>query len=217
MGVQAFERRLERLLEGTFTRTSRAGVQPAELVTRLRREMDHGRTLGTKSALVPNSFIVALAEPDAIRLDDLKELIESELVEAAREHAITLKAQFAGPITVGLVSDNQMKAGRIEIEARIVAGPGGAAGSLVRADGSRVVLGADVVSIGRLPECSIQVDDSQASRRHCEIRGEPDGWVIVDLSSLNGTKLNGSPIQTARLTDGDVISIGAVNLRFEAS
>ena len=150
MGVQGFERRLERLLEGTFTRASRGGVQPAEVAARLRREMDLGRTLGTKGAIVPNDFEIALSDPDADAFEAFIDVLDRELVEEAREHARTLKAQFLGPISVRLVRDERLKPGRIEITAAIVAGAGGTAGSLVLADGTRVPLGDQPASLGRL-------------------------------------------------------------------
>jgi pSer/pThr/pTyr-binding forkhead associated (FHA) protein len=41
--------------------------------------------------------------------------------------------------------------------------------------------------------------------------------VLVDLASTNGTMVNGQPVDHQRLVDGDVITIGAHHLRFEAS
>ena len=79
------------------------------------------------------------------------EQIEADLVEVAREHARTLDATFLGPIRVGLVHDDRLKDGRIEIEARTVAGAGGTAGSIVRVqDGTRLPLADRTVTIGRL-------------------------------------------------------------------
>lgn len=217
MGVQGFERRLERLLEGTFTRTSRGGVQPAELAARLRREMDLRRTLGTKGAIVPNDFEIALSDPDADAFEAFLDVLDRELVEEARDHARTLKAQFLGPISVRLVRDERLKPGRIEVQAEIVAGAGGTAGSLVLADGTRVTLGDDPTTLGRLSDCTVQIDDPQASRRHAEIRAVPDGHLLTDLGSLNGTSVNGRPTTEQVLADGDVITIGAVAIRYEAS
>ena len=217
MGVQGFERRLERLLEGTFTRASRGGVQPAEVAARLRREMDLGRTLGTKGAIVPNDFEIGLADQDADAFEAFIDVLDRELVEEARDHARTLKAQFLGPISVRLVRDERLKPGRIDLVARIVAGAGGTAGSLVLGDGTRVALGDQAATLGRLSDCTVQIDDPQASRRHAEIRPVPDGYLIADLGSLNGTSVNGRPTTEQVLSDGDVITIGAVAIRYEAS
>jgi hypothetical protein len=179
--------------------------------------MDLGRTLGTKGAIVPNDFEIALSDPDADAFEAFLDVLDRELVEEAREHARTLKAQFLGPISVRLVRDERFKAGRFEIKAGIVAGAGGTAGSLVLSDGTRVALGDLPASLGRLSDCTVQIDDPQASRRHAEIRPVPDGYLIADLGSLNGTSVNGRPTTEQVLSDGDVITIGAVAIRYEAS
>jgi pSer/pThr/pTyr-binding forkhead associated (FHA) protein len=79
------------------------------------------------------------------------------------------------------------------------------------------VLGEKVFTIGRLPDSDLPVDDALASRRHAEIRPEPDGYRVVDVGSLNGTTVNALPTKDHLLVDGDVIGVGAVAIRFEAS
>ena len=56
MGIQGFERRLERLVEGTFNKAFRSGLQPVEIGHRVTRVLDDGRTLGV------NGRPVALSE-----------------------------------------------------------------------------------------------------------------------------------------------------------
>ncbi len=54
----------------------------------------------------------------------------------------------------------------------------------------------------------LQVDDTQMSRKHCEITFEDDEYIIKDLKSSNGTWINGADREQAILTDGDIISVG---------
>jgi pSer/pThr/pTyr-binding forkhead associated (FHA) protein len=83
--------------------------------------------------------------------------------------------------------------------------------------GERVTVGNRVVSIGRLPECTITLTDPNVSRQHAEIRPGA-AIVIADLGSTNGTKVNGLRIDGERvLCDGDIISVGSTHLRFEAA
>ena len=96
-------------------------------------------------------------------------------------------------------------------------GDGGRVGALVLTDGSRLPLTEAIFSIGRLPDCDLTIDDALASRRHAEIRPEPDGYRLVDLGSLNGTTVNGTKVKEHLLGDGDLIGIAAVAIRFEAS
>lgn len=217
MGVQEFERRLERLVEGAFGKAFRSGLQPVEIVRKLLRELDAGRTLGVRGTVAPNHFVVALSTQDALRFDDYADVVEQELAAEAREHARREGYHFLGPVTVQLVEDPAIREGALEVEATIAKGPGGRAGALVLADGRRFRLGDRVVTVGRLPDCDVVVDDPRVSRRHAEIRPEPDGFRLVDLGSLNGTLVNGVPERDHLLDDGDLIGVGSATLRFEAS
>ncbi|MFQ5557715.1 MAG: FHA domain-containing protein, partial [Acidimicrobiales bacterium] len=67
-----------------------------------------------------------------------------------------------------------------------------------------------------LPECTISFDDPNISRNHAEIRPDGTGFVITDLGSTNGTKVNGARITRHRLVDGDRVSLGATVLDFRA-
>jgi hypothetical protein len=217
MGVQGFERRLERLVEGAFGKAFRSGLQPVEIARKLLRNMDNARTLGVRGTVAPNHFVVCLCEEDAIRFDAYADVLERELAEEAREHARTEGYHFIGPVMVQLVEDPRLKRGDLEVETAIKEGPGGRVGALVLPDGTRVDLDEGTFAIGRLSECDLVVEDPLASRRHAEIRPEPDAYRLVDLKSLNGTTVNGAPVKEHVLVDGDLIGIGAVVIRFEAS
>ncbi len=55
-------------------------------------------------------------------------------------------------------------------------------------------LGGDSIRIGRLAQADVVLSDSRVSRRHAEIRREPDGIVVLDRRSTNGSYLDGQPI-----------------------
>ena len=52
-----------------------------------------------------------------------------------------------------------------------------------------MVLGDFVVTIGRMPECTITLHDANVSRNHAEVRPSDDGYVVVDLGSTNDLDL----------------------------
>jgi sigma-B regulation protein RsbU (phosphoserine phosphatase) len=81
-------------------------------------------------------------------------------------------------------------------------------------EGRRVPVGSLMV-IGRGNVCDLVVTDLAASRRHLEIRPLNGGWECRDLGSRNGTLVNGRPIASCRLEDGDEIAVGETRLRFE--
>jgi FHA domain len=69
--------------------------------------------------------------------------------------------------------------------------------------------------VGRDPQCDISHADPRLSRRHAEFRVTPDGVVVRDLGSRNGTQVNGVPVQETVLTPGDVVQIAHLTLRFD--
>ena len=218
MGLQQFEQRLERLVEGAFAKALRGGLQPVEIARRLTREMDLLRRVGVRGLIAPNAFTVLLSVPDAERFDSFAEALARELGDAARDHARTEGYVFVGPVTVVLHSLDTLRAGRFVVKAEVREGTDGmATGSVVLPDGSRIVLDLEPITIGRLPECTVVLNDQNVSRRHAEIRRLGDDVVVADLRSTNGTKVNGAPVTERVLEDGDDITVGTTTLRFEVS
>lgn len=220
MGMQGLERRLERMVEGVFSRAFRSTLRPIELGRRLVREMDDGRTVDVKGrVVVPNVFAFRLSQADLTQFADIHDALVRELCDAAREYARDEGYAFMGPVQVTLTADPALKAGRFTLASRMQEGPGGGtgAGALVLPDGTRVPLTDAVVTIGRLPDCEITLADPNVSRRHAQVRPSGPGYVVVDLQSTNGTRVNGMVVGEHRLADGDVITVGNVRIRFEAS
>jgi len=219
MDMQALERRLERMVEGVFRR-SRNSIRPIELGRRLIREMDDHRSVDVKGQrIVPNDFTVLLSAPDHTGFTDIEEALRTELVEACREYAREEGYHFMGPVSVELQVDNSLKPGRFGIASQLKQPePGKRPGTIVMPSGDRITLKEGKNLIGRMADCAIVVSDGNTSRHHAQIHGAGSGFVITDLGSTNGTFLNGEVlIADHRLADGDIIAIGSVNLRFEAS
>lgn len=219
VGMQSVERRLERLVEGTFGRLFKSGLKPVEVARRLTREMDNARSVGVSGqTVVPNHFTVSLSNADFERFADVQGVLERDLCQAAREHGRDEAYGFLGPITVELSADETYRTGRFEIDARMrQAEPGTATGVLLLSTGEQIVLGEYVVTIGRLPECTITLGDPNASRHHAEIRPHGAGYVLHDLGSTNGTEVNGVRITEHELVDGDVVVFGATRITFVSS
>ncbi len=86
----------------------------------------------------------------------------------------------------------------------IVAGP--AAGRSLNLDRS-------AVTIGRSSDCTFVLDDDFASSRHARITRAPEGWVLEDLGSTNGTRVNGAPVESpVLLPPGSSVQIGKTML-----
>ena len=69
-------------------------------------------------------------------------------------------------------------------------------------------------TIGRATDNDIVIPDVLASRHHATLVPTPEGVKIEDAGSINGTFVNGSRVKEAMLHDGDVVTIGNVDLVF---
>lgn len=69
------------------------------------------------------------------------------------------------------------------------------------------------VKIGRGADADVTLADSKCSRIHAAIRYWDDIFVVRDMGSRNGTYVNGTRVDVARLCPGDVVTIGNCELR----
>ncbi len=70
----------------------------------------------------------------------------------------------------------------------------------------------DSYTLGRHRNNDIVITDPKASSFHARIDRSPDGFVIVDLQSRNGSWLNGKRVETALLRTGDDVRLGMARL-----
>jgi hypothetical protein len=220
MGLQSFESGLERMVDGVFSRGSRPALRPVEIGRRLLREVDEHRSVDVKGRrIVPNQFVVAVSQRDLDSFEPYFDHLCDELALTVREYARSEGYYFMGAVAVEIRLDQSQRPGRFTVGSAIKESSSGAgAGSLVLPSGDRLKLGRDTFTVGRQGDCTLPVTDTNASRRHCEIRPSGTSWVVADLGSTNGTKVNGLRIQGEhQLKDQDIISVGNTHLRFEAS
>ena len=180
MGLQQFEERLERLVEGTLAKPFKSNLQPVEIGRRLTREMDLHRRVGVRGLIAPNFFTVTLAPADVDRFSNFIDALSRELSDAAREHAKVEGYSFVGPVEVEVFEGTALKAGRFTVTAEVrQRGPTAASwpNSSSPTDGGCPV-GTEPLVIGRLPDCGDRpAADTNVSRRHAELRRAGDaGW-----------------------------------------
>jgi Protein of unknown function (DUF3662)/Inner membrane component of T3SS, cytoplasmic domain len=201
-------------------RGSRSTLRPVELGRRMLREMDDQRSVDVRGRrIVPNEFVFTLSAKDHAGFQDIEDALHHELAETAREYARAEGYHFLGAVTIAMEVDNTLRSGKFHLESRMkeAAGPGGS-GNLVLPSGERIPLAAGPVVIGRMPGCEVVLADANVSRRHAEIAPAGGGFVVRDLGSTNGTKVNGLRIETERnLNGGDIVSVGNTHLRYEIS
>lgn len=216
MVLRNLEKRLEQVVEGVFARAFRSGLQPVEISRRLERQLDAERTLDPHGRQVgPNSFTVQMAPDDFARFAQITESLQLELVTAIREHAIERGIRFRGRVGVQLAADDRFATGRFHVVSAFVDGnpPGSSPAYLDLHDGRRIPLNG-LATLGRLPESTIVLDDPNSSRHHAEIRPLGDTFELVDLGSTNGSRVNGVRVDRCELSEGDVLTFGAISMVF---
>jgi pSer/pThr/pTyr-binding forkhead associated (FHA) protein len=75
-------------------------------------------------------------------------------------------------------------------------------------------LGRDIVMIGRAPSNEIVIDHPTVSQRHALLLRTGASYSLKDLSSTEGTQVNGNFVTDADLKDGDTIGFGSVTAVF---
>jgi hypothetical protein len=86
----------------------------------------------------------------------------------------------------------------------------------LRYEGKTAVLRSSGGVIGRSRDCDVVLSDQNVSRRHAEVRPSGGKWIVKDLGSTNGVKVNGRRIQGPQsLKRGDAIELGTARVTFE--
>lgn len=217
MVLKSFEDRLERIVEGVFSRSFKSGLQPVEIGRRLIREMDASRTVDVSGrALAPNRFVVRMAEEDYERFLEVQRSLIAELAATVRGYAAQEGLSFLGRVSVELQTEPSLRVGMFRLhpsydERLPEVEPDG---WLEGPNGTRYQLKNGVMSIGRLSTADIMLADQNVSRQHAELHPVGDTYQLVDLGSTNGCKVNGQRIERQVLVDGDEITLGPIKLRF---
>ncbi|MDO9408903.1 MAG: DUF3662 and FHA domain-containing protein [Patulibacter sp.] len=94
-----------------------------------------------------------------------------------------------------------------------------ASGLVLVMDGRREPLPPAGGTVGRSRECDVVIASAEVSRQHMELRPRGGDWVVFDLGSTNGVRLNGrmigGPDDAAVVRGGDRLDLGTVSLKVE--
>ena len=135
-----------------------------------------------------------------------------------RTLAHRLDMLFAGAVIdpARLVGDLTRRAPRRRVSRRLLTALIGRTGSTPAVAGApedMILLALDwsgvreELLIGRHPSCDIVVPADTVSRRHARLVFRDGSWVVQDLNSTNGTRLNGHPVGRCRLRPGDQLAL----------
>ena len=124
MGVlQRFEHRLEGMVEGAFARAFKSELQPVEVASAVQREMDDRAAIVAQGrTLVPNDFVVELAQTDYERLEVYADSLGIELSTLAREYAREQGYSFVGPVQMRFEGVPELTTGMFRIRSGVIRG-----------------------------------------------------------------------------------------------
>jgi hypothetical protein len=209
-----FERGLERAVNGVFAKTFRSGLQPVELTSALRHELDTKAAVVTRDRiLAPNDFTLSMAPGDYDHMRSMGPALEDELTEFVQQHAQKQHYQFAGGISILLQPDDSLSTGILRVDSQNVKS-NVAWVPVIDVDGQRHQLTHSRTIVGRGSDADITIKDTGTSRKHIEIVWDGVRAELRDLGSTNGSKLNGQPVTKALLNPDDVITIGRTRIVF---
>jgi hypothetical protein len=212
--LDSFEKGLERAVNGAFAKTFKSGLQPVEITSALRRELDTKAAVVSRDRiLVPNSFTVRLGVVDYQRMVALGPTLIDELTELVQRHAAAQHYSFAGGISIALAEDPSLSQGMIDVTSTNVKGAV-AWTPVLDIGGKRYPITHSRTIIGRGSDADITVDDTGISRKHVEILWDGTRAQVNDLGSTNGSLLNGTPVAKAPLAPDSVIDIGRTRIVF---
>jgi hypothetical protein len=230
------ERGIEKAVRGVFSTGSKAQVEPVEIASRLRREVDHkALTVTTGRTLAPNVFDVQLSEDDFRRAQEWGTPLAEELCDVVINHVRSQGYTLQGPVRISFRRDTELRAGDFEIVSSTEKSTGTPAAAaparpnvpaapsrqpvrlqpVLDIDGQRYSLNAPSIVLGRSSEADIHVEDTGVSRRHLEIRTANGVSTAVDMGSTNGSYVNGQRVSgSTELTDGSTITMGRTKIIF---
>jgi hypothetical protein len=220
------ETRLQHLIEGTVARLF-PSMGRFDLASRLVEAMHANSHSGPNSTfLAPNLFVLSInpadGAPQSFQPDHLDQLTHF-IKETGQEAGYT----FSGPVVIQVENDPQVPVGEVKVYARDslqdltptegidvsnedVSIPENA---FLIVDGVEIVpVNLPVVNIGRRSDNHLVLQDQRVSRLHAQLRAVRGSYIIFDLDSSHGTKVNGRLVHQYILRPGDVILIGGVPL-----
>ncbi len=99
--MDRFEKGIERAVNGAFAKAFRSEVQPVEIASALRREVDDKAAVVARDrTIVPNAFVVELGHADHERLGEWSDALGDELGAVINDHARQQRYSFVGPVRV---------------------------------------------------------------------------------------------------------------------
>lgn len=237
-----FEKKLEKIFEGTFSRALRTKIEPIEIAHWLEKAMEDSTVEGLKTTFTANIYRIQVNPKDYTLLKPFFSELISELENFVRERATERGVVIPGRVQITAEKSDRIKIGEIkvipeirkdEVEEMIEEERNLEKTQLVTpnfanetglyhspyyfeelSSGKRHYVSRFPVRIGRIDSNDVRIDDLSVSRVHAEVYREGSALFIRDLESTNGTRVNGKKVRQKKLNQGDIVVVGETKLRW---
>jgi hypothetical protein len=240
--LSRFEGFMENVVEGSVQRLFRSPVQPSEIARRLERAMESQQSISVDRVIVPAFYRAFLNPEDFKAFEPIQDSLEREMANYLRDLANERGFSLLEHPFVDVAPDPAVHRRGIQVVAEMSAGPayGGPQGidktQVISTAGAQAARGqataqleletpdgphlfpleTNLVTVGRGLNNDLIVEDPRVSRQHAQIRYKSRRHFVGDLGSTNGTYVNGMPVTNDQLLrDGDVVSFGGLEMRFQ--
>lgn len=236
--LDRLEAALERVMKDAVTQRLAGRLQPVEIARKLAQAMGDNQTITARRVIVPNLYVAHLSPGDSQGLEPFRSTLQHELASYLAQTMEESGWSTVAYPRVILMEDPAVPRRKVVVEARIaeseqaisleeqagqtmrlqvtpVQSVAGKSWLLTTGPGGRELAHPVThlpFSLGRALDNDIVLEGPGISRHHAQLRAVKHRLYIVDLSSTNGTFLNGRPVSENLLKDGDAISIGTARI-----
>lgn len=229
------EQRLDKIVNGSFSKAFKSDVEPVELAAGLQQELDMRAIASEGGHLVPNIFVIELGPADHARLAPYFGNMANELATVVNTYATDQRYTLSGWPSVSFAADEALETGVFRIRSTsgrastaapmvnpnlttqvpVVVMQSSSTPKLVAINGHEYALTKSVTTLGRGETADIKIDDAGVSRTHCSIvLGST--VILRDNGSTNGTIVDGVRATESELHEGSIIKLGATTLTYKS-
>lgn len=210
--ARSLERRLEKLIEGVAGRVFSGKIHPSELAGQLAREADFARFQHPTGPATGNLYVIAVSPRDlTIDPGELEAILTDEMTDYTTEEGLRLE----GPVAVRVETTNEASSGRAQCHVEVAPGPPVVWARMV-GDDETLPIGRNRVLIGRSPEADVVIGHDDVSRKHALLYRERGQTWLQDLSSANGTWVEGRRLgsEPGPVEQGSIVTVSEHRYRF---
>lgn len=222
---KTLEARLQTMFEGRLAHLLDGGLSPHTIAKSLTRALEDGLIKEAKTLVAPDQYVVAL-HPDVLdrlqsHYDGLEAALAERLLSLIYEERLHIKhhpvVRFVPDATLAphevnvRASHSRRTLERTQIMEPVDDTPDNLPpreAYLVLDNGQQVAMTRPIINVGRHRDNHIVLDNPSVSRHHCQLKLRFGRYIIYDLHSKAGTRVNGYEIQEHRLESGDTINLG---------